>query len=181
LLTSAYDPFQAGLKAATGVEALGQQPFGMSTDLASQFQRAGAQGGALNLNAQTAAANAMLPANQYNPYASLLSGAAGNNQLTTAAGNLFGQTGIGSSLAKYLSGLGVGTPSFNDSTGWSNGGSGVVTLDDGTTINLADYFKPQFESDINTGGFDLTQDTSLVGDNLAPNGDMGNFLDFYTR
>jgi hypothetical protein len=106
LLSSAYQPYSAGLSAAGATEALGQQPFGMSTDLASQFQRANAQGGALNLNANTAAANAMLPANQYNPYASLLSGAAGNNQFTSAAGNLFGQTGIGSSLAKYLSGLG---------------------------------------------------------------------------
>ena len=181
LLTSAYDPFNAGLKSAAGVETLGQQPFGMSTDLASQFQKANAQGGAFNLNANTAAANAMLPANQYNPYASLLSGAAGNNQFTSAAGNLFGSTGIGSSLAKYLGSLGLGTPSFNDSTGWSNGGSGVVTLDDGTTINLADYFKPQFESDINTGGFDLTNNSSLVNDGLPPNGDIGNFMDFYTR
>ena len=106
LLTSAYDPFQAGLKAATGVEALGQQPFGMSTDLAAQVQRANAQGGALNLNAQTAAANAMLPANQYNPYASLLSGAAGSNLATGAAGKLFGNTSVGSSLGKFLSGLG---------------------------------------------------------------------------
>ena len=106
LLSSAYDPFNAGLKTATSVEALGQQPFGMSTDLAAQFQRANAQGGALNLNAQTAAANAMLPANQYNPYASLLSGAAGNNQLTTAAGKLLGNTSVGSSLSKMLSGLG---------------------------------------------------------------------------
>jgi hypothetical protein len=106
LLTSAYDPFNAGLKTATGVEALGQQPFGMSTDLASQFQKANAQGGAFNLNANTAAANAMLPANQYNPYASLLSGASGNNQLTSAAGKLFGNTAVGSSLGKFLSGLG---------------------------------------------------------------------------
>jgi hypothetical protein len=106
LLTSAYDPFQAGLKAATGVEALGQQPFGMSTDLAAQFQRANAQGGALNLNAQNAATNAMLPANQYNPYASLLSGAGGSNLLTSAAGKALGNTGVGSALAKYLGGLG---------------------------------------------------------------------------
>jgi hypothetical protein len=105
LLTSAYDPFSAGIKTATGVEALGQQPLGLSTDLAAQFQKAGAQGGALNLNAQTAAANAMLPANQYNPYASLLSGAAGSNQLTGALGNLLGNTSTGSSLAKYLGGL----------------------------------------------------------------------------
>jgi hypothetical protein len=106
LLTSAYDPFSAGLRTATGVEALGQQPFGMSTDLAAQFQKAGAQGGALNLNAQTAAANAMLPANQYNPYASVLSGLAGSPSATGALGKLLGSTTAGSSLSKLLSGLG---------------------------------------------------------------------------
>ena len=151
LLTSAYDPFSAGIKTAAGVEALGQQPFGMSTDLASLFQKANAQGGAFNLNAQNAASTAMLPANQYNPYAQLLSGAAGSPSVTGALGSLFGSTGVGSSLGKFLSGL--GGSGFNENTGFTGGGSGIVTLDDGTTINLADYFKPQFESDINTGGF----------------------------
>jgi len=106
LLTGAYDPFNAGLKTATGVEALGQQPFNMSADLAAQFQKANAQGGALNLNAQNAATQALLPANQYNPYASLLSGAAGNTQATNALGGLLGSTGLGSSLASLLSGYG---------------------------------------------------------------------------
>jgi hypothetical protein len=106
LLTGAYDPFNAGIKTATGVEALGQQPLGMSTDLAKQFQQANATGAKYNLAAQDAATAALFPANQYNPYASLLSGAAGNNQLTSAAGKLFGNTAVGSSLAKYLGGLG---------------------------------------------------------------------------
>lgn len=125
LLTSAYDPFNAGLKTATGVEALGQQPFGMSTDLAAQVQKANAQGGALNLNAQTAAANAMLPANQYNPYASLLSGAAGNNQLTSAVGNLFGTTSLGSSLGSYLAGL-SGTDLNNAASNWITANPDII-------------------------------------------------------
>jgi hypothetical protein len=148
LLTGAYDPFSAGLKASTGVEALGQQPFGLSTGLAAQSSAAGARGAALNLNAQTAAANAMLPANQYNPYASVLSGAAGSPLVTGALGKLFGNTSVGSALSKYLSGLG-GTDN-----GFADGGSGIVTLDDGSTVNLNDYFKPQFDTNINTSGFD---------------------------
>jgi hypothetical protein len=158
LLTGAYDPFNAGIKTASTVEGLGQQPFGMSADLASQFQKANAQGGSLNLRAQEAAAKALYEKNSSNPYADLLSGAGGNKQLTGALGGLLSSSGAGSSLIKFLSGLG-GTPSFNDSTGWSNGGSGVVTLDDGSTINLNDYFKPQFNSDINTSGFDLERNT----------------------
>jgi hypothetical protein len=105
LLTGAYDPFNAGLKTATGVEALGQQPFTMSSDLATKSAASGANAGRLGLSANMAAADAMLPANQYNPYASLLSGAAGNNQLTSAAGNLFGNTALGSSLGNYLASL----------------------------------------------------------------------------
>jgi hypothetical protein len=105
LLTGAYDPFNAGLKTSATVEGLGQQPYGMSADLASQFQKANAQGAGYNLNARNAAANTMFPANQYNPTASVLSGAGGNTQLTGALGGLLGSTGIGSSIGKYLGGL----------------------------------------------------------------------------
>jgi hypothetical protein len=116
LLTGAYDPFSAGLTTAKGVEALGQQPFGMSTDLAKQFQQANATGAKYNLAAQDAATAALFPANQYNPYASVLSGLAGSPLATGAAGKLFGNTSIGSSLAKYLGGLGGGN-SFTGSPG----------------------------------------------------------------
>jgi hypothetical protein len=105
LLTGAYDPFNAGIKTASTVEGLGQQPLGLSTDLAKNFQQANSTGAKYNLAAQDAATAALFPANQYNPYASLLSGLAGNTQATTAAGNLFGNTATGTALAKYLSGL----------------------------------------------------------------------------
>ena len=140
LLTSAYDPFNAGLTTAKGVEALGQQPFGMSADLAAQFQKAGAQGGALTLNAETAAANAMLPANQYNPYASLLSGAAGSSTGTTAAGGLLNNAAVGSALGSWLSGLGSSAANTWDS--WRNPytvdttGLGMGSIG---TVNTADY------------------------------------------
>jgi hypothetical protein len=175
LLTSAYDPFNAGLKTATGVESLGQQPFGMSTDLAAQFQKANAQGGAFNLNAQNAAANAMLPANQYNPYASLLSGAAGSPSVTGALGNLFGSTGVGSSLAKYLSGLGIGgaTPYTTDSVG-----NVYKTLSDGTTqlYRTPDTLSPEDEALYSN----LFSNTSGGGDSASMvmpslNGNFGDF------
>jgi hypothetical protein len=103
---AALSPYTGAIAGVSGLEQAGQQPFGMSTDLAKQFQQANATGAKYNLAAQDAATAALFPANQYNPYASLLSGAAGNNQLTSAAGKLFGNTAVGSSLAKYLGGLG---------------------------------------------------------------------------
>jgi hypothetical protein len=69
--TAAMSPYTSAISGVQGLETAGQQPFNMSTDLASQFQKANAQGAALNLNARNAAANTMFPANQYNPTASL--------------------------------------------------------------------------------------------------------------
>jgi len=106
LAGTAYQPFTAGFGAQGAVESAAQQPLALSTDLASQFQKAQAQGGAFNLNAQTAAANAMLPANQYNPYASLLGGLGGSTQATQALGGLLGTTGLGQSVGNWLGSLG---------------------------------------------------------------------------
>jgi hypothetical protein len=106
LLSSAYDPFNAGLTTAKNVEALGQQPLGLSTDLAKQFQQANATGAKYNLAAQEAATKALYEKNTYNPYADLLSGASGNKQLTGALGGLLGNTGAGQSLVGFLNSLG---------------------------------------------------------------------------
>lgn len=106
LAGQAYDPFKAGFGAQGAVETAGQQPLTLSQDIAKLQASSGAQAGQLGLGANVAAANAILPANQYNPYASLLSGAAGSPQLTGALGSLFGKTGVGSSLGSWLSGLG---------------------------------------------------------------------------
>jgi hypothetical protein len=151
LLTGAYDPFNAGIKTAAGVETLGRQPFDISTELAKLTSASGANAGRLGLTADMSAADAILSANKNSPTASVLGGLGGSSLFNNALGKAFGNTGAGSALAKYLGGL-VGS-GFNDNTGFTGGGSGIVTLDDGTTINLADYFKPQFESDINTSGF----------------------------
>ena len=153
LLTGAYDPFNAGIKTAAGVESLGRQPFDISTELAKLASASGANAGRLGLTADMSAADAVLGANKNSRTASVLGGLGNSSLFNNALGGAFGNTSVGSSLAKYLGGL-VGGSGFNDSTGFAGGGSGIVTLDDGTTVNLADYFKPQFESDINTSGFD---------------------------
>jgi len=112
LLTSAYDPFNAGLKTATGVESLGQQPFTMSTDLAKLSSASGANAGRLGLAANMSAADAALKAGQYNPYATAAAGLGGSSLFGKALGNAVGNTGVGSALAQYLASLGgsnVGT------------------------------------------------------------------------
>jgi hypothetical protein len=106
LLTSAYDPFSAGLKTAGSVEALGQQPFTMSTDLAKLSSAAGANSGRLGLAADMSAADAALKAGQYNPYATAAAGLGGSSLFGKALGNVAGNTSVGSALAKYLGGLG---------------------------------------------------------------------------
>lgn len=97
LLTNAYQPFNAGLTAATNVEALGQQPFTMSQNLASNFQRANQTGADYGFKAQNAATEAMLKANQVSPFADIMS-ALGKTPTATSAiggalGGLFGNTG----------------------------------------------------------------------------------------
>jgi hypothetical protein len=105
LLTSAYDPFNAGLKTAGGVEALGQQPFTMSSDLAKQASAAGANAGRLGLAANMSAADAALKAGQYNPYASTAAALGSSSLFGKALGNIAGNTSVGSALAKYLGSL----------------------------------------------------------------------------
>ena len=86
LLSSAYQPYTAGLSAAGATEALGQQPLTLSSGLAGNSALAGAK-----------AADYLKAANSYSPTGSLLSGLAGNTQFTNWAGqgikNIFGGGG----------------------------------------------------------------------------------------
>jgi len=95
LLTGAYDPFNAGLTASKSVEALGQQPFTLSTDLAKLQAAAGANQGQLyNTGAQRAAAISLLPEMQTSNTATILGGLASpTSQLNSALGGLFGNLG----------------------------------------------------------------------------------------
>jgi hypothetical protein len=78
LLTGAYDPFNAGLKTATTVEGLAQQPFGLSTDLAQQSSIAGARQASNYANAMGSSIASQQAANSFNPWATALQGAASN-------------------------------------------------------------------------------------------------------
>jgi hypothetical protein len=142
LLTSAYDPFQAGLKTAGSVEALGQQPFGLSTDLAKQSSAAGANAGRFGLAANMSAADAMLRANQVSPFADIMS-ALGKTPTATSAlggalggvlGGLFGGGSGGQQGGGVdLSGLGGYLPNFNSDSlnfgGYTGGGTNVYNPD----------------------------------------------------
>jgi hypothetical protein len=154
LLSSAYQPFNAGLTTASNVEQLGQNPLALSSGLAQQSSAAGAKAGQLQLGANQAAAQAALGAANYNPFASALSGLGGSSLFGSALGNLAGSTGVGSAIGNWLGSL---NPSFSDLTGWSNGGNGVVTLPDGSNVNLADYFnKLPATTPATTNSFDAT-------------------------
>jgi hypothetical protein len=79
LLSSAYQPFSAGLSASGAVEQLGQQPFGLSSELAGRSSTAGAK-----------SADYLKAAGQTNTTAQLLGGASGNsliNSLFSSGGN----------------------------------------------------------------------------------------------
>jgi YD repeat-containing protein len=82
LLSSAYQPYTAGLTAAGATEALGQQPLTLSSGLAGNTALAGAR-----------AADYLKAATAYSPTGNLLSGLAGNTQFTQGLGNLFGNVG----------------------------------------------------------------------------------------
>lgn len=105
LLSSAYEPFTAGLTAAKTVEGLGQQPLGLSTDLAKLAQGAGYQSGALGLKAASEAGGLMAKANQINTPADIFGKLGTSTTAGNVLGSLFGNTGVGQSLGKWLGSL----------------------------------------------------------------------------
>jgi hypothetical protein len=98
LLTSAYDPFKAGLSTMSSVEQLGQQPFTLSSDLAKlQATAGGMQGQLYGQGAQRAAAYGVLPEMQSSNTATILGGLGSpTSQLGSAFGGLFNSFGGGS-------------------------------------------------------------------------------------
>lgn len=89
LLSSAYDPYTANLKASGYTEGLGQQPFDISTALGARQATAGSN-----------AANYLKSAGQTNTTAQLLGGASGN-ALLGQLGGLFGGSGSTYSGSPY--------------------------------------------------------------------------------
>ena len=106
----AYAPYTTAMGQVTGLEALGQQPFGMSTGLAQQYAQAGANVGQLGLRgAEQSVALATGRAATTNPYSTLLGGFGASPALNAAAGNLlgglFGGTPTASLTAGFTPGL----------------------------------------------------------------------------
>jgi hypothetical protein len=98
LTTAGYGPLEAQLGLLKTTEAMGQQPFLLSQDLASQYARAGAQAGQLYMSPQQAAAQAYSQYQGYSPMSAALSG----------AGSALG--GMGSAGSSWFSNLlGSGT------------------------------------------------------------------------
>lgn len=98
LLSSAYQPYTAGLQAAAATEQLAQQPFGLSTNLAQQQSTANANAARLGLAGNVAAAQILFPALQ-------------QNNLATALQSPSLATGLGQWLSGSLGGL-SGVPSW---------------------------------------------------------------------
>jgi hypothetical protein len=87
---AAYAPYTTAMGQITGLEALGQQPFTMSTGLAQQTAQAGANVGQLGLRgAEFSTRLATGNAATTNPYSTLLSGLGASPAFGQALGGLF--------------------------------------------------------------------------------------------
>jgi len=78
LLSNAYQPFNAGLTTASNVEALGQQPFTLSSNLANLSSTAGARAGQILATGMGNSISSQQAANSYNPWATAVQGVASN-------------------------------------------------------------------------------------------------------
>ena len=133
LTTAGYSPLQTQLGLLGTTEAMGQQPYNLSTGLAQQYATAGAKQGALYLDPQQKAAQAYSQYQGYSPMSAALSGA--GSALTGMSGggsswfsNLLGSGSTPTSmLSNEVSRLGSSTsnPFSNYNTGlggWGNYG-----------------------------------------------------------
>jgi hypothetical protein len=104
----AYAPYTTAMGQITGLEALGQQPFSMSTGLAQQTAQAGANVGQLGLRgAEQSVALATGRAATTNPYATLLGGVGSSDAFGKAVGGLFSGTPATSGFSYGQYGTGV--------------------------------------------------------------------------
>jgi hypothetical protein len=104
---SALDPYQAYLRSATGLEAIGQDPLNLGINIGAKGQST-ASANAL-YGGGMAAAQSMGAANAYNPFATALTGLSQNTTLTNALANRispFGGTPQGAygQQGQYLAG-----------------------------------------------------------------------------
>ena len=87
LQSAALGPYQSYLSGATGLEALGQQPFEMGSNLGRNI--ANTSGANALYGGGMQAASSMAGANAYNPFATALTGFSRSPSLTNAAANWF--------------------------------------------------------------------------------------------
>ena len=89
---AAYSPYTTALGQVQALEAAGQQPLTMSTNLGQTAAQAGANVGQLGLSgARLSTALATSDAATTNPYATVLGGLGSSQAFGTAAGNVFGR------------------------------------------------------------------------------------------
>ena len=98
LTTAGYGPLEAQLGLLKTTEAMGQDPFRLSQDLANQYAQAGARAGQLYLDPQKAAAQAYSQYQGYSPLGTALSGAGS----AMGGGGVGGGGGAGSSWFSSL-------------------------------------------------------------------------------
>lgn len=108
---AALTPFTQYLTGVSNIETLGQQPFGLATNLGQITSGAGARAGELGLRANIGAAQALYPANSYSPMANILGGL-GQSPLASGLigqglGSLFGGVSDALTNANYYSQFGI--------------------------------------------------------------------------
>lgn len=113
LTTAGYGPLEAQLGLLKTTEALGQQPFLLSQDLASKYAQAGANAGQLYLQPQQAAAQSYAQYQGYSPMASTLSSIGSTLSPGGSLGSWFGNL-IGGSNGR---GAGEGYSGMNRELG----------------------------------------------------------------
>ena len=102
LANAGYAPLQTQLGLGQTIEQLGQSPLDIGAQLGGRAATAGANVGQTLLAGGMGAAKTMQAANQYSPMGAVLSGLAGNQQLTTGIGNWL--SGLGGSSGATLAG-----------------------------------------------------------------------------
>ena len=115
---AAYAPYTTALTQATGLEAIGQQPFTLSTGLAEKTAAAGSRVADIgSRGAGQSVALATGNAATTNPYSTLLSGVAANPAFANLIGSTFGTTPATTAMSAPATTFGAGNYYGNQDLG----------------------------------------------------------------
>lgn len=114
--TAGYGPVQTQVGLASTLEGLGQSTLDQGSALGGRAAAAGANVGNTLLQGGTNAARTMQTANAYNPYATALQGAAGNQQLMSGIGNWMGGLGNNQTMLANNASM-FATPNYMSAAG----------------------------------------------------------------